>query len=382
MATETEANPPGVSVLLSGGARRFILTGVWNLAASRGLEEKAALIVSQGRGGPAAVLDMSGIARLDTAGALLLNRARDELTRAGVAVTTEGERSEYQLLLKETELGREAAAPSRPSNPFIDLLADLGESLVNSLHEFLRGVSFLGEFVVALGRTFLQPKLFRGTSLIYQMEVFGFRSIPIIVLINLAVGSIVAQQGIFQLMRFGATSYAVDLIGILVLRELGVLLTSIMIAGRSGSAITAEIGSMKMREEIDALRVMGLSPIEVLVVPRVLALAISLPLLTFVADMAALFGGLLVSWGYGGISPAAFLALLQEAIGVNTFLVGIIKAPFMALVIGLIATQDGLATKGSAESLGRQVTSAVVKSIFMVIIVDGLFAMFFASIHY
>ena len=130
------------------------------------------------------------------------------------------------------------------------------------------------------------------------------------------------------------------------LRELGVLLTSIMIAGRSGSAITAEIGSMKMREEIDALRVMGLSPIEVLVVPRVLALAISLPLLTFVADMAALFGGLLVSWGYGGISPAAFLALLQEAIGVNTFLVGIIKAPFMALVIGLIATQDGLATKG------------------------------------
>jgi phospholipid/cholesterol/gamma-HCH transport system permease protein len=382
MATETEANPPGVSVLLSGGARRFILTGVWNLAASRGLEEKAALIVSQGRGGPAAVLDMSGIARLDTAGALLINRARDELTRAGVAVTTEGERSEYQLLLKETELGREAAAPSRPSNPFIDLLADLGESLVNSLHEFLRGVSFLGEFVVALGRTFLQPKLFRGTSLIYQMEVFGFRSIPIIVLINLAVGSIVAQQGIFQLMRFGATSYAVDLIGILVLRELGVLLTSIMIAGRSGSAITAEIGSMKMREEIDALRVMGLSPIEVLVVPRVLALAISLPLLTFVADMAALFGGLLVSWGYGGISPAAFLALLQEAIGVNTFLVGIIKAPFMALVIGLIATQDGLATKGSAESLGRQVTSAVVKSIFMVIIVDGLFAMFFASIHY
>ncbi len=250
------------------------------------------------------------------------------------------------------------------------------------MHEFLRGVSFLGEFVVALGRTFLQPKLFRGTSLIYQMEVFGFRSIPIIVLINLAVGSIVAQQGIFQLMRFGATSYAVDLIGILVLRELGVLLTSIMIAGRSGSAITAEIGSMKMREEIDALRVMGLSPIEVLVVPRVLALAISLPLLTFVADMAALFGGLLVSWGYGGISPAAFLALLQEAIGVNTFLVGIIKAPFMALVIGLIATQDGLATKGSAKSLGRQVTSAVVKSIFMVIIVDGLFAMFFASIHY
>jgi phospholipid/cholesterol/gamma-HCH transport system permease protein len=155
-----------------------------------------------------------------------------------------------------------------------------------------------------------------------------------------------------------------------------------MIAGRSGSAITAELGSMKMREEVDALRVMGLSPTEVLVVPRVLALAVSLPLLTVIADMAALFGGLLVSWGYAGISPAAFISLLQEAIGVNTFMVGIIKAPFMALVIGIISTQDGLATMGSAESLGRQVTAAVVKSIFMVIIVDGLFAMFFASISY
>jgi len=139
---------------------------------------------------------------------------------------------------------------------------------------------------------------------------------------------------------------------------------------------------MKMREEIDALRVMGLSTIEVLIAPRVLALVISMPILTFIADMAALFGGMLVSWGYGGISPAAFLSLLKEAIALHTFLVGMIKAPFMALVIGLIAAMDGLATKGSAESLGRQVTSSVVKSIFMVIVLDGLFAIFFASIDY
>ena len=189
-------------------------------------------------------------------------------------------------------------------------------------------------------------------------------------------------QGIFQLLKFGASSYTVSLIGILVLRELGVLLTSIMIAGRSGSAITAELGSMKMREEIDALRVMGLSPIEVLIAPRVLALVISLPILTYIADMAALFGGMLVSWAYGGISPAAFLSLLKEAIALHTFLVGMIKAPFMALVIGLIAAMDGLATQGSAESLGRQVTSSVVKSIFMVIVLDGLFAIFFAAIDY
>jgi phospholipid/cholesterol/gamma-HCH transport system permease protein len=139
---------------------------------------------------------------------------------------------------------------------------------------------------------------------------------------------------------------------------------------------------MKMREEIDALRVMGLDPVEVLIVPRILALVISLPLLTFVADMAAIFGGLLVAWGYGGISPEIFMARLQSAISLNTFLVGIIKAPFMALVIGMIAAMEGLKTQGSAESLGRQVTSSVVKAIFMVILIDGLFAMFFASIRY
>jgi phospholipid/cholesterol/gamma-HCH transport system permease protein len=155
-----------------------------------------------------------------------------------------------------------------------------------------------------------------------------------------------------------------------------------MVAGRSGSAITAELGSMKMREEIDALRVMGLDPIDVLVMPRILALIISLPLLTFLSDMSAIFGGLLVAWFYGGISPEVFMARLQSAIAMNTFLVGLIKAPFMALVIGMIAAMEGLATQGSAESLGRQVTASVVKSIFMVILVDGMFAMFFASIAY
>ena len=188
--------------------------------------------------------------------------------------------------------------------------------------------------------------------------------------------------GIFQLARFGATPYVVDLIGVLVLRELGVLLTSIMIAGRSGSAITAEIGSMNMREEIDALRVMALDPMEVLVLPRIVALMAALPILTFLADIAALFGGLLVGWVYGGISPEVFLSRLQVAIGVNTFLVGLIKAPFMALVIGLIASVEGFRVRGSAESLGRRVTASVVNSIFMVIVVDGLFAMFFAGVRY
>jgi len=382
MATDLEAAPPDFARLATGEGRRFVLSGAWTLAASGRLEQKTGQLVAQALGARAVVIDLGGVERLDTAGAFALNRARAELAQAGVGGDFAGVRSEHAILLAEMRPRAEPPKPSRRENFLFGLLADLGQSIAGGARDLLRGVSFLGEFVLALGAIALNPKKFRGTSLVYQMENFAFRAIPIIVAINFSVGAIVAQQGIYELQRFGATAYSVDLIGILVLRELGVLLTSIMIAGRSGSAITAELGSMVVREEIDALRAMGLSPIEVLIAPRILALTLSLPLLTFIADMAALFGGLLVSWVYGGISPAAFIALLQVAIGINTFMVGIIKAPFMALVIGLISSQDGLATAGSAESLGRQVTSAVVKSIFMVIIVDGLFAMFFTSIHY
>jgi phospholipid/cholesterol/gamma-HCH transport system permease protein len=244
------------------------------------------------------------------------------------------------------------------------------------------GVAFLGQVVASIGRVIRHPRRFRVTTLVAQIENVSLRGVPIIMLISFLVGAIVAQQGIFQLSRFGAAAFAVDLIGILVLRELGVLLTSIMVAGRSGSAYTAEIGSMNMREEIDALRVMGLDPIEVLVVPRILALIIGLPILTFIANISALFGGGVVSWVYGGVSPDVFIERLSDAVKVNTVMVGLIKAPFMALVIGLISCVEGLGVKGSAESLGRRVTDSVVKSIFMVIVVDGLFAMFFAAIKY
>jgi len=196
------------------------------------------------------------------------------------------------------------------------------------------------------------------------------------------VGAIVTQQGIFQLSRFGASTYAIDLVGVLGLREMGVLMTAIMIAGRTGSAITAEIGSMSMREEVDALRVMALDPLEVLIMPRLVALVIALPVLTFIADMASLAGGMAVAWIYGGVGPPAFISRLHNAIGVQTFMVGIIKAPFMAAMIGIIASIEGMSVHGSAESLGRTVTASVVKSIFMVIVMDGLFAMFFAAVNY
>jgi phospholipid/cholesterol/gamma-HCH transport system permease protein len=196
------------------------------------------------------------------------------------------------------------------------------------------------------------------------------------------VGAIVAQQGAFQLRFFGAEIFVVDLVGILVLREMGVLLTAIMIAGRSGSAITAEIGSMKMREEVDALTVIGLNPIGVLVFPRLVALVIALPCLTIIANFAALAGAIIIAYSYSNISPAAFLDRLQASIDLSTFLAGIIKAPFMAMVIGIIGSVEGLKVGGSAESLGHHVTASVVKSIFVVIMLDGFFAIFYAAIDF
>jgi phospholipid/cholesterol/gamma-HCH transport system permease protein len=382
MASDLSPHLPGVASQRAGDAIRFALSGDWTLLSSRELEAKAESILTQGLKFAFATIDLAGVRQLDTAGAWIINRTRHDLAHKGVSVSIEHARSEHDTLLGEAHY-RAFERTRRPKTyAIVDFLVGIGGNVAAAFKDGYAGIAFLGELIAGLAHIALRPAKFRGTSLVYHIETIGFRSVPIIALINLLVGAIVAQQGIFQLARFGATSKTVDLIGILVLRELGVLLTSIMIAGRSGSAITAEIGSMKMREEIDALRVMGLPPIEVLIAPRILALIISLPLLTFVADIAALFGGLLVSWGYGGISPAAYLSLLQDAIATNTFYVGLIKAPFMALVIGLIAAMEGLATQGSAESLGHQVTTSVVKSIFMVIVVDGLFAMFFSAIHY
>jgi phospholipid/cholesterol/gamma-HCH transport system permease protein len=204
--------------------------------------------------------------------------------------------------------------------------------------------------------------------------------VPIILLITFLIGGIISQQGIFHFRKFGAELYAVDLVGILVLREIGVLIVAIMVAGRSGSSYTAELGSMKMREEIDALRTMGFDPVEVLILPRIIVLIIALPVLTFLGSIAALYGGGLVAWLYGGISPDIYISRLTEAISLTHFKVGMIKAPFMGLVIGVVACAEGLRVKGSAESLGLQTTASVVESIFLVIVLDGLFAMFFASI--
>ena len=373
--------PPQFSSETLGTSVRLNLAGSWTIDTAL-LERTGTSLVGAAQTATAAIFDLGGVDRLDTAGAWLIARSRHALAAKGVETRIEQTKPEFTILLDEIQDRDAAVPPSRNGFSVLDLFADIGHGVVEFGRDVLAGIAFFGELVTSLGRTIAHPSRFRLTALIYHVEAFAFRSVPIIALINFLVGAIVAQQGIYQLKKFGAVTYASDLIGVLVLRELGVLLTSIMIAGRSGSAITAEIGSMKMREEIDALQVMGLRAMEVLVVPRLLALIISLPMLTFVADLAGIAGGVVTGLIYGGISPTAFANGLKAAIDLETFSVGLIKAPFMALIIGLIAAMEGLKVEGSAESLGRQVTAAVVKAIFMVIVVDGLFAVFFAGIHY
>lgn len=375
-STRTEV--ADIAILGDGG--RIALSGRWTADQGAAVEAAAARIggVTSGTG---LIVDLTDVVRLDTLGAWVLERTRGEIEAAGGRLAYAGARAEHRILLGEVHLP-EPEPPSPSRGRILGFLDDVGRRTVGAGSDLVAGLAFFGEVVAACIRVALRPGTFRGTALVNQIEQVAFRGVPIIVLISFLVGGIVAQQGIFQLQRFGAQSFVVNLIGLLILRELGVLLTSIMVAGRSGSAFTAEIGSMRMREEVDALRVMGLDPIEILIVPRILALVIGLPILTFLASLAALAGGGLTASLYGGMTVDAFLARLQAAVSLHHVAVGLIKAPFMALIIGIIATIEGFAVEGSAESLGRHVTASVVKSIFMVIVLDGLFAVFFAAIDF
>ncbi len=325
-------------------------------------------------------IDMSGVERLDTFGAWLLERLVRSFSARGCDTKITGLKEDYRALMDELHGVKLDEAPPHTGGQGIYALASIGHSIVSVGQSFGSIVNLLGAIVVTLLRLAAKPHKFRLTSLVHQLDNVAWRAVPIILLITFLIGCIIAQQGLFHFRKFGADIYVVDMVGILVLRELGVLIVAIMVAGRSGSAYTAELGSMKMREEIDALRTMGFDPVEVLLVPRILALIIGVPILTFLGSMAALYGGGLVCWLYGGIDPDIFLSRLKEAITLDHFKVGMIKAPFMALIVGVVACVEGLAVKGSAESLGLQTTSSVVESIFLVIVLDGLFAIFFASI--
>jgi phospholipid/cholesterol/gamma-HCH transport system permease protein len=356
------------------GPCAFEARGAWTVSHVE-LLERLCGDASRGKTGP---IDLSGVTALDTVGAWLFEKlARNAMTGEAQSAFV-GVPTAYSGLLSEVhQLNKAQTGVRRTQGVLVDRLARMSRQFASDSLAFL---DMLGAVSLALVGVLRRPASFRLTSTVYQLGRVGWQAIPIMALITFLIGAIIAQQGIFHFRKFGAESYVVDMVGILVLREIGVLIVAIMVAGRSGSAYTAELGSMKMREEIDALCTMGLDPVSVLILPRILALTIALPILAFLGSMAALYGGGLVAWLYGGMSPAIFIARLREAVSVTHFEVGLWKAPFMALVIGIVAACEGLKVKGSAESLGVQTTASVVKSIFLVIVLDGLFAIFFASI--
>jgi len=324
-------------------------------------------------------IDMGEVEAFDTFGAWILERLmRGDGRPRRVALLRLPARF-HDLAEDVHETHRQTPSPGQRIAGPLARLADIGRGVEAAFEEVRRLVDMVGALVALCATALLSPRRFRWTSIVHQLDRVGVRSMPIILLITLLIGAIIAQQGFFHFRQFGADDYVVDLVGVLTLREIGVLIVSIMVAGRSGSSYTAELGSMKMREEIDALRTMGRDPLEILVLPRILALVVALPLLTLIGSLAALIGGGFVASFYG-MEPSLYLARLQEAVSIADFEVGMIKAPFMALAIGLVACAEGFQVRGSAESLGARTTSSVVKAIFLVIVLDGLFAMFFSSI--
>jgi phospholipid/cholesterol/gamma-HCH transport system permease protein len=375
------ATAPQLTVTTSGDVLELRPGGSWTAANVTTLESLSGGVTAQLERSKTVRLDMAGVRELDTLGAWLLEKMSRRATAAGHRADVVGVADNYAGLIEEVgQVNRHNPAPARAPNPVVAKVNDIGRSAIGATEDVTVFLQMLGSLCLAIFGVLRRPRSLRLTSLFYQLHRVGWQAIPIVVLITFLIGAIIAQQGIFHFRKFGADSYVVDMVGILVLRELGVLIVAIMVAGRSGSAYTAELGSMMMREEIDALSTMGLDPVEVLILPRIVALVCALPILAFIGSIAALYGGGLVAWFYGGMGPAIFIARLHDAVSVTSFEVGMIKAPFMALVIGIVACSEGLRVKGSAESLGKQTTTSVVKSIFLVIVLDGLFAIFFASV--
>ncbi|MCK1348244.1 ABC transporter permease [Bradyrhizobium sp. CW11] len=371
---------PKLERIAKGNALALCATGTWTASFAPVLERMVA-DAEKLAGGPQSIfIDVSEVAKLDTFGAWLIERLRRSLTQGAVEAQIAGLSANYSSLVDEVRRVRATPVVDTSTITITGMLEQIGQTVAGVAGTVAGLIDMLGAVLAAGGRTLIHPRSFRLTSTVHHLEQVCWRAVPIVVLITFLIGCIIAQQGIFHFRRFGADIFVVDMLGVLVLREIGVLLVAIMVAGRSGSAYTAELGSMKMREEIDALRTMGFDPIEVLVLPRMLALVLALPILAFLGAMAALYGGGLVAWLYGGVDPEAFLLRLRDAISIDHFIVGIVKAPVMAAVIGIVACVEGLAVQGSAESLGQHTTASVVKGIFFVIVMDGVFAIFFASI--
>lgn len=352
--------------------------GAWVIGAARELDRKLRGV--EAKGARSVVLDLAGITALDTAGAWLVLRTQKELASAGRKVEIVNLGAPFVPLFEQVA-GSDAAPPlpdTRPARSFADFLARIGRISIGIAKTAGDLIGFVGLVCVVGLRTLRRPRRLRLAALISQMEHTSVDALPIVGMLSFLIGVVFAFQGADQLRRFGAEIYTVNLLGIAILRELGVLITAIILAGRSGSAFTAQIGTMKVNEEIDAMEIIGLDPIEVLVLPRLLAMLLTLPLVAFYANLMGLLGGALMSWASLDISIPTFLRQLRSSLPGWTFWIGVLKAPIFAGIISLTGCYEGLRVSRSAESVGRLTTRSVVESIFLIVVADAVFTVIFS----
>ena len=369
---------------LEGGTLTLRLVG--DLVVDRLAEIETDLDAVADQGASAVVFDVSAAGRIDISGAwLVLERAR-RLSEAGLASRVAGAKSEHFEFLRELGDAHSTAIPPVPvtqgPQPWELLTEPVGVWAMRRARHFIDGLDFLGHIVVVFASIGGSLKRLRLPSIVRHVYETGITAMPIVALIAFLISVIVAYLGADQLRKFGAEIFVVDLVTIAVLREMGVLLTAIIVAGRSGSAFAAEIGVMKLNEEVDALSAIGMNPVEVLVLPRIIGLVIALPLLTVLADAMGLLGGGLLSAWLVDIPATQYIQRMQESIASTTFWAGIVKAPVFAFLIAAVGTYRGMQVRGSSRELGRLTTVAVVQSIFLVILADALFAIVFVEIDF
>jgi phospholipid/cholesterol/gamma-HCH transport system permease protein len=369
---ETERR--GEDIVLTAG-------GAWTIQAVRALDEQLRKLAAAGA--KKVLIVLADLTALDTAGAWLIARTERELKAAGIAVDIGGAKPGHQALLSRImEAGEPPPLVPEPRFRLIDVVADIGEAAIHGGRQARDMLGFFGAILFAFGRLARRPGRIRFVSLVSNIEQHGLNAMPIVGILLFLVGIVVAYQGVGQLRRFGAEIFTVDLVGISVLREMGVLISAIVIAGRSGSAFTAQIGTMQVNEEVDAIRTLGLDPLEVLVLPRMIALMIALPLLTFFANMMAILGGAFMATQTIDVTFAQFLNLLNQAVSLKHFWVGMVKAPVFAFLIAMVGCFEGMRVRGSAESVGRLTTQSVVESLFLVIVFDAGFSVLFSYLGY
>lgn len=347
------------------------LSGDWSLARLGDAPDRL-----DAHGEQVGKIDLSGVSRIDTVGAWIVHRFSE---RTGASITGASDDAQ-RLIDKVSDSDQPIARPDAGRSSFVRVVGEIGEATATAGRTMLGLIGFMGATTVALGNVIRHPRRFRFNATVHRFEVVGVSALGIVGLMSFLIGIVIAQQGAVQLRQFGAEVFTINLIGRLTLRELGVLMTAIMVAGRSGSAFAAQLGTMKLTEEIDAMRTIGVSPMEALVLPRFFAAVILMPLLGFYASMIAIIGGGLYCWTALGIPPITFVQRIQEVVPITDLYVGLIKAPVFGAIIALAGCFQGMQVESDAEQVGLRTTAAVVQAIFIVIVLDAFFAVFFERI--